>query len=158
MWADLPPNKHNEAERNPKAWISDCPTFTTDARMQKGSQLVASASAETNGKRQGRGGGPLDGGARSNSQDGLETGGGGAVEAVWWIKDEDIMEQWRVKGTAWILGRDVANDDSADAKAARNALQARMREGEESEQKDKWSWDREITAHFGNVSPGMRGE
>jgi pyridoxamine 5'-phosphate oxidase len=145
MWAELPPNKHNPAERNPRAWTSDCPTFTTDARMQKGRQIV--------GER--RGGGEQDGGAGKAGSRELDTAGGGPVEAVWWIKEDGIMAQWRVKGTAYILGRDI--ESSGEAEKVRQLVKARMREGDEKDKTEHWSWEREITAHFGNVSPGMRG-
>ena len=32
-----------------------------------------------------------------------------------------------------------------------------MRPGEEGSASGQWSWARELTAHFGNLSPGMRG-
>ena len=85
--------------------------------------------------------------------------GGGPVEAVWWAEARGT--QWRVRGTAWVLGPDVEEDGG---KAAREMLRGRMRlrEAEGGSVKGtapagEWSWAREITAHFGNLSPVMRG-
>lgn len=90
------------------------------------------------------------------------SGGGGPVEAMFWAAPTGT--QWRIRGRAWVLAAsDIALDSSEGAKAARDALQARMRRhapdassNEGKEDKD-WDWEREINAHFGNLSPGMRG-
>lgn len=132
LWASLPPNGHsNPAPANPEVWESDCPTFTTDARMPKAADLMDTAA--------------------NPASSGRQTGGGGPVEAVWWV--EDTGTQWRVRGTAWVLGPDVEGDDG---RAAREAILARMRRRDGGKEED-WSWSREVTAHFGNMSPTMRG-
>ncbi|KAI0482480.1 pyridoxamine 5'-phosphate oxidase-domain-containing protein [Xylariaceae sp. FL0804] len=78
-------------------------------------------------------------------------GGGAAVEAVWWAKEP--ATQWRVRGRAYVLGDP---DEDAEGSDAARALRARMvRKGEKEE--GDWSFAREVTAHFGNLSPGMRG-
>lgn len=80
------------------------------------------------------------------------SGGGGAVEAVFWIPD--AMTQWRVRGDAWVLGLDVG-EETGGARTVRERLGGRMRvvdEGREGE----WSWAREVEAHWGNLSPVMR--
>jgi len=41
-------------------------------------------------------------------------------------------------------------------RTVKSAVGARMRVVHE-EQKDEWSWAKELTSHFGNLSPGMRG-
>lgn len=136
LWADLPANDRNPAPRNPPAWESDLPVLTTDARMEKAAEVVDTAGLAT-----GSGGGA--------------TGGGGPVEAVWWA--ENPATQWRVRGAAWVLGPDVEGDEGA---LAREAILARMRRrkgataGQDGEE---WGWKRELTAHFGNLSPVMRG-
>ena len=84
------------------------------------------------------------------------SGGGGAVEAVYWVKEVGV--QWRVKGRAFVVARDVEGEGegSSGVRTLKSEVGARMRvleEGMESE----WSWARELTAHFGNCSPGMRG-
>ncbi|KAL1893173.1 hypothetical protein Sste5346_006605 [Sporothrix stenoceras] len=143
LWASLPVNAKNPAPRNPTVYESDLPVFTTDARMAKAGEI------------------------------GLN---GGAVEAVWWATD--AQTQWRVRGTAWLLGPDVETPTGAVARAA---IQKHMRRTEgaagaggapsatstavsrtaaiaaTTSVASHWSWSREITAHFGNMSPGMRG-
>jgi len=79
--------------------------------------------------------------------------GGGPVEAVWWV--EGPATQWRVRGTAWVLGPDVEGEEGV---RAREAILGRMRRGAgEAAGEAGWSWKREVTAHFGNLSPIMRG-
>ncbi|KAG8167361.1 hypothetical protein KVR01_003050 [Diaporthe batatas] len=137
MWASLPPNDKNTAQRNPDAYESDCLTLTTDARMAKVPELFGS------------GGTP----AASSS-----SGGGGPVEAMFWVAAAGT--QWRLRGRAWVLshadiGGAGGTASSPGAKAAREAISARMRPTGSGG--DGWSWEREVEAHFGNLSPGMRG-
>ena len=82
------------------------------------------------------------------------TGGGGAVEAVWWA--EEPQTQWRIRGTVWVLGPDV---EEPPGKPAREAIRSRMRHTLTPIGQDGagWSWATEVTAHFGNLSPMMRG-
>ena len=93
-------------------------------------------------------------GERSQAQG---SGGGGPVEAVWWVKDVSV--QWRMKGVAWVIAPDIegsSGDESSGVRSVKSAVGARMRvlkPGSEG----SWSWARELTGHFGNVSPGMRG-
>jgi pyridoxamine 5'-phosphate oxidase len=143
MWASLPENGHNRAARNEKVYESDMLTFTTDARMEKVAQLFASSAGR---------------GATEHSQG---TGGGGLVEAVFWIKD--VMTQWRFKGEAYIVAADdvegqggQGEDESSGMRMVKSRLGERMRVLRE-EGKRGWSWSREVGAHFGNLSPGMRG-
>ncbi|MCJ1225638.1 hypothetical protein MMC12_002287 [Toensbergia leucococca] len=138
MWATLPENKHNPAPPNPRVYESDLPTFTSDVRMQKIPEIFATGAGH-GGVEQAQG-----------------SGGGGAVEAVYWVKEVGV--QWRVKGRAFVVARDVEGEGegSSGVRTLKSEVGARMRvleEGMESE----WSWARELTAHFGNCSPGMRG-
>ncbi|KAL8353701.1 hypothetical protein RB601_003506 [Gaeumannomyces tritici] len=139
LWAGLPADDRNPAPRNRPVYESDCPVFTTDARMDKVADLGA-----------GSGSGP----------------GSGPVEAVWWA--EATQTQWRVRGEAWLLGGGGGGGPSGIGipAAARAAIGARMRrrdgnaaaaEKETEEQQWQWSWETEVTAHFGNLSPAMRG-
>ncbi|KAK4244556.1 hypothetical protein C7999DRAFT_35071 [Corynascus novoguineensis] len=151
LWAGLPPNPHNRAPRNPEGiYESDLPVFTTDARSDKASELFDSAAA---GDVEASGG---------------TTGGGGPVEAVFWVDsngDSVVRTQWRVRGHAWVLAAGDADDETSEgARKVREVLRARMRRvggggggGETGEQMDGWSFAREVTAHFGNLSPLMRG-
>lgn len=141
MWAELPENKHNEAPMNDRVYESDLPTFTTDVRMEKVPEMFASS----------RGHGEVD-----QSQG---SGGGGPVEAVWWIGSKDIMTQWRIKGEAYIVGQDIegSGQESSGTRTVKTKVGERMRVVNEHGKED-WSWGKELTAHFGNISPGMRGK
>ncbi|KAL0930414.1 uncharacterized protein CTRU02_214489 [Colletotrichum truncatum] len=149
LWASLPVNPKNTAELNPPVYESDMLTLTTDARMAKVPDFFGSAT-------------PTAGAAGS--------GGGAPVEACFWT---DAKVQWRVRGEAYILGPDVEHDSPAAADL-RSKILGNMRKLSESESErrkaedlpsevrdhvsDKeWSFGRELTAHFGNLSPGMRG-
>lgn len=141
MWAELPENSHNPAEKNERVFESDLPTFTSDIRMEKVGQLFESSAGKE--------------GLHSEEQE-QGSGGGGAVEAVWWNKDEGV--QWRVKGRAFVVAMDIDSANHSGVRTVKNAVGERMRvvkgmEGKEAE----WKWGQEITGHFGNMSPGMRG-
>ncbi|CAM1511200.1 Fc.00g087130.m01.CDS01 [Cosmosporella sp. VM-42] len=126
LWASLPTNPKNTAELNPDVYETDLLTITSDARMEKVSELFKSAS-----------------GAVSQS------GGGGPVEATIWAVE--ARTQWRVRGQAYVLGPDIDSDATAPV---RKAIEEHMRSRGDT---DSWSWSRELTAHFGNLSPVMRG-
>ncbi|KAL9091154.1 MAG: hypothetical protein Q9159_001571 [Coniocarpon cinnabarinum] len=143
MWSTLPENKHNDAERNPHLFKSDCPTFTSDSRMQKVGELFATSSGKANEPAQTQG-----------------SGGGGPVEAVYWVKEK--MVQWRIKGSAWIVAPDIESSGSSGVRSVKSEVGKRMRLSDRTPQEDKgreneWSWARELRGHFGNVSPAMRG-
>ena len=131
LWASLPVDSKNAAELNPDSYESDLPTITTDARMEKASEII-----------QGDGRGDLDAGPPS--------GGGGLVEATFWAAK--ARTQWRLRGRAYVLGPDI---DSDTAGPVREAIEPYMRVV--GNNTDSWSWNREVTAHFGNMSPIMRG-
>lgn len=138
MWAELPPNKHNEAPQNDRVFESDLLTFTTDVRMAKVPEIFASSQGH---------------GKVSQSQG---SGGGGPVEAVFWVKE--AMTQWRFRGEAYIIGEDIegSGEESSGTRTVKTKVGERMRVVDEKE-KATWSWEREVTAHFGNLNPGMRG-
>lgn len=129
MWGSLPENDKNPAERNPPTYESDLLSLTTDARMDKAQEIAPDAE---------------------NSSSPGGTGGGGPFEVVFWIPD--AMTQWRLSGRAYLLGPDIDSDEAA-AVRVRSGLLQRMRKVEDG----PFSWSREVTAHFGNMSPGMRG-
>lgn len=86
------------------------------------------------------------------------TGGGGPVEAAFWIKE--VMTQWRIKGEAFVVADDVEGEgeESSGVRTVKSEVGSRMRVvGEGEGHQKEWSWAREVTAHFGNLSPGMRG-
>ena len=142
FWAELPENKHNNAPKNERVFGSELPTFTTDVRMSKPFELFTSSSGHADDESQVQG-----------------SGGGGPCEAVWWVKD--TMVQWRMKGEAFIVGPDIEGEgeqtkESSGVRTVKGEIGARMRVLKE-EGKDDWSWKKELTGHFGNMSPGMRG-
>ena len=139
MWAELPENKHNDAPMNERVYESDMPTFTSDVRMRKIPQIFAS------------------GAGHGNEDQSQGSGGGGPVEAVFWISE--VGTQWRFKGTAFVVGQDIEGDgkESSGVRTVKSEVGSRMRIVKEGEEHN-WSWNRELTAHFGNCSPGMRGE
>jgi pyridoxamine 5'-phosphate oxidase len=138
MWCTLPDNKHNSARKNEPVYESDMLAFTTDARMEKVPQIFASSAGH---------------GAVEQC---LGSGGGGPVEAVFWIKD--VMTQWRFKGEAYIIGPDIegTGEESSGVRTVKSRVGEGMRAVRE-EGKGDWSWQREVSAHFGNLSPVMRG-
>lgn len=139
FWAELPENKHNEAPQNDRVYESDLPTFSTDIRMHKVPQIFGSSA-----------------GHASNEDQWQGSGGGGPVEAVYWVKP--TMTQWRIKGDAFILGPDIEGDgeESSGVRTVKSEVGKRMRVVKPGKEAD-WSWAKEITAHFGNTSPGLRG-
>ena len=138
MWATLPENKHNTAEQNPRVFESDLPTFTTDVRMQKVSDLFATSAGHASDASQIQG-----------------SGGGGPCEAVFWVKE--LGMQWRFRGTAFVVGNDVEENNTSGVRTLKTEIGARMRNVDGGGRKEGWSWARELRAHFGNCSPGMRG-
>jgi hypothetical protein len=139
FWTELPENKHNDAERNPKVFESDCPTFTTDVRMEKVGQLFGSGPGHAEKDEQTQG-----------------SGGGGPIEAVWWVEGE-TQTQWRIKGRAFIVGNDIeGTEQSSGVRTVLSEVGKRMRVVDAGKEGD-WSWGRELTASFGNQSPGIKG-
>jgi pyridoxamine 5'-phosphate oxidase len=145
MWTELPKNRNNPAERNPSIYESDMLSITTDARMEKAGEIMDSATPSV---------------ARPSY---AKSGGGGPVEAAFWMPKNST--QWRIRGKAYILGPDI-EDDTPEAKSVRSTLLARMRKTTQETTSSNicpqtatpsWSWTREVTAHFGNLSPVMRG-
>ncbi|KAK8052150.1 hypothetical protein PG993_003535 [Apiospora rasikravindrae] len=140
MWASIPVNPKNDAELNPDVYEADMLTFTTDVRMDKMPELWEDGAVAPE--------------AESIEGNGAWTGsgGGGPVEAVFWAKEP--MVQWRIRGKAIVVGPDIEESDAG--RAAQKALMCRMRKREGASD-DHWSFAKEVTAHFGNLSPGMRG-
>jgi pyridoxamine 5'-phosphate oxidase len=151
FWAELPENKHNDAPMNERVYESEMPTFTTDVRMLKVPEVFASSAGKAEDVGEGSAGGPEERGQSRGS------GGGGPVEAVWWVKD--VGTQWRVRGEAFVVSDDIdGGSGTSGVKTVKSEVGSRMRvvkgmEGKEGE----WSWSRELTGHFGNNSPGIRG-
>ncbi|KAH8155730.1 uncharacterized protein LAJ45_00740 [Morchella importuna] len=136
--ASLPPNHHNPlANHNPRAYTSDALTFTTDSRMTKTGEILPPHASGGNAE--------------------VLTAGGGYVEALFWIAGdtttgEDIQNQWRVRGKCYLL----AEADADEAREVTDVLkQSLVPTGEGDE--GSWSWKKEVQAHFGNMTPALRG-
>jgi hypothetical protein len=161
LWATHPlpgyKPEHNRAPLNPPLYESDCPVFTTDARTDKAAEILDSAGED------------------EIAASGGACGGGGPVEACFWVdvpsssesEGMGVKTQWRVRGHAWVLGGDADAEEDAGARKVREVLMRRMRKkkagdddnsgGEGGGEGKGWSFAREVTAHFGNLSPLMRG-
>lgn len=123
---------------NPKVYESELPTFTSDVRMMKVPEIFHSSAGHAEKSEQWQG-----------------SGGGGPVEAVWWIKETGV--QWRMKGEAFVVGPDIEGEnESSGVRTVKSEIGSRMRVINEDD-KDEWSWAKELTGHFGNNSPGLRG-
>jgi pyridoxamine 5'-phosphate oxidase len=84
------------------------------------------------------------------------SGGGGPVEAVWWVEGE-TQTQWRIKGRAFVVGNDIeGTEQSSGVRTVLSEVGKRMRVVDAGKEGD-WSWGRELTASFGNQSPGIKG-
>ncbi|KAF4981860.1 hypothetical protein FZEAL_2410 [Fusarium zealandicum] len=128
LWAELPVNPKNQAPLNPPLYESDLVTITTDARMEKIPELSPDGSCSA------------------------QSGGGGPVEAVFWAVPSKT--QWRLRGRAYLLGQDI---DDPSAAPVKQAVLKHMRRKNNDDTSSSWNWGKELTAHFGNLSPGMRG-
>jgi hypothetical protein len=138
FWAELPENSHNTAPKNERIFESELFTFTTDVRMQKVAELFGTSSGKADREELIQG-----------------SGGGGPIEAVWWVKEAKM--QWRVRGNAFVVANDIEeNEESSGVRTVKSEVGSRMREVQEGKEGD-WSWKKEVDGHFGNLSPGMRG-
>ncbi|KAF2265783.1 hypothetical protein CC78DRAFT_460644 [Lojkania enalia] len=138
FWTELPENKRNDAERNPRVYESDLLTFTTDVRMEKVGQIFSTSAGHPE---------------RAEHTQG--SGGGGPVEAAFWIKETGT--QWRVKGRAFVIADDIeGSEESSGVRTVKSEVGRRMRIVDDAKL-EEWSWVRELTANFGNQSPGIKG-
>ncbi|ROT42159.1 hypothetical protein SODALDRAFT_8875 [Sodiomyces alkalinus F11] len=157
MFGTLPPNERNTAPRNREGVDSDMVAFTTDARMAKVPDFFGAAAP------------------RAGT---LGSGGGGPVEAVFWApgrkgegegegeRGKEVMTQWRIRGEAYVVGPDIEGGDEGPGEGERGRewgeeklkrfLLSQMRDAT-GEGGEGFSFAREVTAHFGNLGPLMRG-
>ena len=87
------------------------------------------------------------------------------MEACFWVPE--AKTQWRIRGRAWVLGGgggkgDGDGEEDGDAEEeGEMVLSGRMRRlvgtRPASEEEGEWSFAREVTGHFGALSPLMRG-
>ncbi|CUS15868.1 unnamed protein product [Tuber aestivum] len=134
LLASLPPNPQSPlSNHNPPLYTSHLPTFTTDSRMTKTSELLST----------------------SRPGESTSTWVGGYVEAMFWF--ESAQNQWRMRGRTYLL----AEEDVDEARAITDVLARYLvprdtgtpSEGEEK----KWTWKKEVQMHFANLTPALRG-
>ncbi|KAI1394072.1 pyridoxamine 5'-phosphate oxidase-domain-containing protein [Hypoxylon trugodes] len=139
FFAGLPVNPKNDAELNPDVYDSDLLAFTTDRRMEKLIELFG-----------------IEAGKEKENEDRLKGSGGGApVEAVFWIKEKST--QWRFRGTVYVLAPDIETSEAGEEVRSTLLSHIRRKNSSGGSEGKEWSFAREITAHFGNNSPVMRG-
>ncbi|KAK6350305.1 hypothetical protein TWF696_006536 [Orbilia brochopaga] len=133
FYGELPVNKYNPNPGNP-GFSSDLITFTTDKRMEKYKDL---------------------GGA-----EGINASTGNSnVEICFWIpssaENPIIGRQWRIRGKCFVLPRDLGGAEESVGEM-RKWLVGKIRKdgGGDGEGFD---FAREHKAHFGNLSPPLRG-
>ena len=128
----LPESAHNPLlNHNPRGVLSsDCLTFTTDARMSKTGELLPNH--------------------RSGGNATVGTSGGAATELCFWCAATN--NQWRVRGRCYLLA-----DEDVDISPEITTVLERRLEPTGVPGRELWTWRREIQAHWGNLTPGMRG-
>ena len=128
MEGDSSSESRRRGGMNPAVYESDMLAFTTDVRMEKVRQIQPGEGGDV----------------------------GGEVEAMFWVKD--VMTQWRFKGRAFVVGGESGDGmEKANRERIWAWMRTRQAEGEGSAGSGPWSWEKEITAHFANMSPIMRG-
>ena len=153
MWSSLPDEEHGIKNGNPRAYESDLPFFSTDVRMNKVDELFASSGSSQS--------------ATVDAGDGQKvngSGGGGPVEAVWWANvhkdDKTVMSQWRMRGTAWVVGPDINSSSKTRGRSGpsrvKDELEERMRVLDK-DKVDEWSWETELETAFKFQPPSIRG-
>lgn len=140
MWAALSLNPRNPAPRNPNVYQTDLLTITTDVRMEKVSEMFPKPSTTSTG-----------------ATEILPSCAGGPVEGVIWAAE--AKTQWRIRGRVYMVGPDIESDAALPVRQALSAYMRRQQAGnaKTDAEADAWGWAKELTAHFGNLSPVMRG-
>ncbi|KAH8705453.1 hypothetical protein BGW36DRAFT_367605 [Talaromyces proteolyticus] len=77
----------------------------------------------------------------------------GAIEVVFWVKE--VMTQWRLRGTAFVIGDDAKKSVEQTARA--EIIKGLRKRPSQASTVSEWTWEKEITAYFANHSPVMRG-
>lgn len=145
LWACPPPANAVKEFGVPNRPIleSDCPVFTTDSRMGKVRDIFRTDDIEI-----------CQG-----------SGGGGAVEAAYWVR-KDVMTEWRIRGKAWVICADDIESygQSPGALAVQDHVKRYMRyindpkKDVDTISSEEWSWKKEIEQHFANLQPISRGQ
>ena len=88
------------------------------------------------------------------------SGGGGPVEAVYWVRG--VMTQWRIRGKCWVIAADDVEGGTDEAQASgvvsmKAELGRYMRKVGANSGNEEWRWTREVENYYENMSPIMRG-
>jgi pyridoxamine 5'-phosphate oxidase len=88
------------------------------------------------------------------------TGGGGPVEAVYWIPA--TRSQWRIRGKCWFISADNVEgpeQQNSGTVTVKSQVGRYMRpsKGNEDGNPSDWSWKLEVENQFENLAPMMRG-
>ncbi|KAF3902966.1 hypothetical protein ABW20_dc0102509 [Dactylellina cionopaga] len=137
FYAELPANKYNPVPGN-AGYSSNLITFTTDKRMEKfrdlgGEEGIGASDSST---------------SRNN------------VEACFWIPTKEnpmIGNQWRIRGRCFVLPRDLDDEGDGTVKETKKWLVERLRRQSDGGNGEGFNFVREYKAHFGNLSPPLRG-
>ncbi|KAG0633285.1 pyridoxamine 5'-phosphate oxidase-domain-containing protein [Tuber brumale] len=135
LLTSLPPNPQNPlSNHNPPLYTSHLPTFTTDSRMTKTSELLST----------------------SKPGESVGTSVGEYVEAMFWF--ESTQNQWRMRGRTYLLAEEDVDETPAITDVLGRYLVPRNT-GTSSEggEKKEWTWKKEVQMHFANMTPALRG-
>ncbi|KAK6526730.1 hypothetical protein TWF281_009932 [Arthrobotrys megalospora] len=136
FYAELPVNKYNPVASN-TGFRSNLIAFTTDNRMEKSRDL---------------------GGLEGITSSSLPTVTNN-VEVCFWIPSNGenpvIGKQWRIRGRCFVLPRDLGSQDTG-AKETKKWLVERLSNDNGGDGSD-FDFAKEYKAHFGNLSPSLRG-
>ncbi|KAF3904193.1 hypothetical protein AA313_de0210099 [Arthrobotrys entomopaga] len=143
FYGELPPNKHNPQPGN-TGYSSDLITFTTDKRMEKFKDL-----------------GEIEGVSTSSSSPSAAAAAATTnnVEACFWIPSKEnamIGKQWRIRGRCFVLPRDIDTTSGGGETTTKKWLTERLR-GKQGGKGEGFDFGKEYKAHFGNLSPVLRG-
>ncbi|RPB04165.1 hypothetical protein L873DRAFT_1799627 [Choiromyces venosus 120613-1] len=131
----LPPNPDNPlSSHNPPLYTSYLPTFTTDSRTTKTSELLNT----------------------SKPGECIGTSAGEYVEAMFWF--ESTQNQWRMRGRTYLLAEEDVDDTPAVTEVLERYIVAQNTSPEVQERKkNEWTWKKEVQMHFANLTPSLRG-
>ncbi|KAF3189415.1 hypothetical protein TWF788_010499 [Orbilia oligospora] len=135
FYAELPFNKYNPVSSN-TGFKSDLIAFTTDKRTEKLRDL---------------------GGVEGVTASSLPTVTN-IVEACFWVPSDQnpaVGKQWRIRGRCFVLPRDFDTEDKGVKETKKWLIEKISRNG--GGDGSDFDFAKEYKAHFGNLSPVLRG-
>ncbi|KAK6508125.1 hypothetical protein TWF506_010228 [Arthrobotrys conoides] len=135
FYAELPVNKYNPVSGN-IGFKSDLIAFTTDKRMEKFRDL---------------------GGIEGVTSSSLSTATNNAEACFWIPSDQNPMigKQWRIRGRCFVLPRDLETEDREIQETKKWLVERLSKDG--GGNSSEFDFAKEYKAHFGNLSPVLRG-